>query len=516
MSIFDRFARRGPGSYRDVVFELADNAEEDREEYPEDAEAIESFAFRLEEECRERYARKDAGGPVDAAARFFVSRDGMRALACLLPPAGGAEADCERFFSDAEAAGVRFGLDMERARRYVDGRLYLHIFPLAAGLAPQHGEPGSLERLFQRREPARLEAFDGAVDFSDRYFAQPVRRGGAICRIRPPVPGTPGRDVSGREIPCREEPAVGAPRGENTELSADGTSLVASADGLVYVSGGLWCVRPVKLVDGDLNAFDGVLRVQGGLYVAGSVSGGARVEAGGDVLIAGEVRNAFVASSGGSVRIQQGVHGAGEKSTVVRAARQIQACVIERASAETGGDLIAESVVDSRLNVGRALYVVGERGLILDSYVLCARHVDCTRLGNASARRSEIVVGFSPETAEAMEKLRQELRGVQETKDLLWKNVAGLRRAGFKLTDEQKELLPRLVEQRNLYEEKETKLREQIRELRASAPTSDGGYVRCRELYPAAVIQIGEHRMEVSTREQDCNFRVVGGSLVIR
>lgn len=522
MSIFDKFTRRNPGSqeipsspvshgasYRDIVFELSDNIEDDKLQYPEDEKIIDEFFSLLEAECKNRYGRRERE-PVDATARFYVSEDRMKSYACLLPPINyGSDMDMERFLSDMRYDGVCYGVLEDRAERYVRAKSYLHVFPIARGTPPKCGAPGKVIELFQRREAVSLDVpEDTAIDFASRDFIQPVRSGDVICEIQPPTPGESGKDVTGRDIPCQEAVPTVPPMGENTRLTRDGSALVASKDGILYTHNGNFYINPQKVINGDLSAFEGTLRISGNLLINGSVSGGVKVEAAGDIIITGGVRDAFITSTDGTVRIQEGISGLGGDSTVVKAARQIQTASIEQAKIEAGGDIITEMAANSHLSSGGAVYVSGGRGLILDCYVLAARHVTCHRLGNLSGKQSYIIVGYTPETAAALERIRRELAEVLETREMLWKNIGGLRRAGGKLSDEQKALLKQLVEQRNLYEVKEAALKEQHRELKPAMKSSNAGWVRCQEVYPVTTVQIGEHKTVFTQQEKDCYIHV--------
>jgi len=526
MSILDRLIRRGGEDgaelprWKDISVELAAGAESYKQQHPDEAANIDAFLAALDGDGRRRYPKARGAEEVpaspDALARFYLSGDRMTAYACVFPPLpGGADLTLERLHQDLRYEGIAYGLLEDGMRECVERKRYLEIFPIARGRLPRDGEDGGIDELFEKMEETRLEVSDGAaIDFSDGKLAPSVRAGDAVCRVRPSVPGEDGVDVTGQALPCREVKSVEVPAGENTRLEPDGQTLSAAADGVLYFKEGRFCVRPQKLVAVDLDGPAGTCVIRGDLYIRGSVAGGAVVEASGDVIIAGEVRDAQVISTGGTIRVQQGVHGV-EGKTLLKAARQLQAAVIESARAEAGGDVVSEVIMGSEVSSGGSVFVTGGRGLILGGSVQAAREVRCQQIGNITGKRNRIAVGYSPASAAERERIAKALAETSDTLDKLWKNIGDLRRIG-KLPQEKKELLGRLVEQRALYEEQKDKLKAEQKELRETMRAASTGQIVCRSLYPATEIQIGAYRMEAAAQESNCRIRVQGESIVLR
>ncbi len=525
MSIFDRLIRRGEDGaelprWKDVSLALAGSAESYKQQHPDEAAAIDAFLAALGNDGRRRYPKvrgtEETPAPQNALARFYLSEDRMKAYLCVFPPlSGGAEMTLEALRKDLHYEGISFGLLEDQMRSYAGQKRYLEILPIAQGRPPRDGEDGGLEELFEQKEEARLEVPSGTViDFSAGKLMPSVRAGDAVCHIRPPVPGEDGVDVTGQVIPCRQSETIEIPAGENTRLEPDGLTLCAAIDGILYFKDGCFCVRPQKIVAVDLDGPAGTCSIQGDLFIRGSVDGGAVVEATGDVIIAGEVRDGQVISTGGTIRVQQGVHGVAGK-TVLKAARQLQAAVIETARAEAGGDVISEVIMDSEVSSGGSVFVTGGRGLILGGQVQAAREVRCQQIGNITGKRSRITVGYSPATAAERDRIAAALAETSDTLDKLWKNIGDLRRAG-KLPPEKQDLLNRLVEQRALYEEQKDKLKTEQKELREKMRAASTGQITCRDLYPTTEIQLGAYSTEIAAQETNCRIRVHGEGLVLR
>ncbi len=58
-------------------------------------------------------------------------------------------------------------------------------------------------------------------------LVQNINKGEVICQQFRPVEGVPGRTVLDQEIPCKTGKEVRLPKGRNTEISEDGTQLLA-------------------------------------------------------------------------------------------------------------------------------------------------------------------------------------------------------------------------------------------------------------------------------------------------
>ena len=174
--------------------------------------------------------------------------------------------------------GINYGiLEMEIPQEFETG--YLHIFPVARGKLPLPGEDGKVTELFQRRKNMRLEVQSGSeVDFNQDVQLQPIRKGSAICLIRLPRAGTDGTDVTGQELPSPQPFSPYVPQGKNTTIGRGGQALTAGVDGILYIENEQFCIHEQKIIDGNLDQFQGTLRISGNLYIGGNVDGVANVE----------------------------------------------------------------------------------------------------------------------------------------------------------------------------------------------------------------------------------------------
>ena len=528
MSIFDRFISRDaaeperepfhPIPYRKRFAELDKSGQEAMERYPEDRKTVEDFLWALKASSRERHTKSLEGEllPMKAAARFFLSRDRLLAYACLLPPENDGDGiTLEEFLGDMHFEGIRYGvLQQDIPAEFARG--YLHVFPVARGRPFQEGEDGSVTELFPRRRSMRLEVQNGSeVAFGQDVQLQPIRKGTVICQIHPPRPGTDGMDVTGQVLPSPRPVSAQVSQGENTALSRDGQALVACADGILYMENDAFSIHAQKIIDGDLDQFQGTLQISGNLYIGGNVDGGAAVEATGEIVINGRVGRARVTSSGGTIRVQQGVYGTKDQ-TLLTAAGQIQTPVVEMAEIDAGTSLIAETISNSSVRCGGTVYVMSGRGLITNSVILAGDSILCQRVGNLAGGRSRFSVGYPPHILESRERIREEMAKIQPTIDMLWDTVTNLRRKSSRLSEGEKLLLAQLVEQRKLYTEKQEALTLELRALHKELEKKTKGRIRCEKVYPSLEIQIGRLKEEISLEEENCNIHCEQSIILMR
>lgn len=451
-----------------------------------------------------------------AEGRFFLSQDRMTAYACLLPPENsGSEITLEEFLEDMHYEGITYGILQEEVRQEFE-RGYLRVFPIAHGTPPQTGEDGTLIEYFQRRQSICLEAQnEGQVDFGTDIQMQPVRKGTVICLIRPPKAGMDGTDVTGQRLPSPPVSNAFIPQGENTEISRDGQALTASVDGILYIKNEQFCIHEQKIIDGDLNQFQGVLQISGNLYVEGNVDGGVEIEASGDIVINGKVGQARITSLSGTIRVQHGIYGTSGK-TLLKAACQVQSPVVECAEVNAGVCVISEMISNSTISCDGTVYAMSGRGMIVGSLIQAGDSILCLRIGNVAGDRNRFSVGYPPHTPETWNRVRAELSETQSTIKKLFTTISDLRKKGARLSDAEKTILDQLVQQRDLYMEKREALTAELNALNKVMEKKSNGRIQCMNLHPCLEVQIGKFTQEITTVEENCNIRAVDTRIFLK
>lgn len=528
MSIFDRLVSQDlgeqekkpvyPAPSKRMSSELEATGNELKARYPEDCKTIDRFIRSLREDYRARYKKAINGDlqPMRAEARFYLAEDLMSAYACLFRPEnGGTDITLEEFLGDLRYEGINFGILQEEIEREFP-RGYFRIFPVARGKMPVAGEDGKVTELLQRRKNMSLEVQNrNQVDFGQDAQLQPIRKGTIICLIRLPRPGSDGMDVTGQKIPCEEPEKARVPQGKNTVISRGGQALTAGVDGILYIEDDRFCIHEQKVIDGNLDQFQGTLRVSGNLYIGGNVDGGVEVEASGEIVINGRMGQARVTSTGGTIRVQKGVYGT-EGKTFLTAAGQVQTPVMEWAEAVAGTSVITETISSSMIRCGGTVYVMSGRGLIVDSEIRTEDSILCHRVGNLAGGRCRFSVGYPPNIPEAWEQARTELAEVKETLEKLWESITTLRRKGSRVSDVEKAWLEQLVKQREVYFKKQESLMKDLKVLNKALEKKSKGKIQCEKVYPVLNVQIGKVTEEIIEVEEDCDIHAEGNRIFLR
>lgn len=524
MSIFDRFAskemdeqgKKPPRAEprKKTNSRLDASGEEIKELYPDDGKTVDDFVQLLKKSYEARYKKAQKDQQVlGAAARFCLSSDRMRAYACLLPPENdGEELTLERFLEDTRFEGIHYGILQEQIQEEL-ARGYFRIFPIAQGKSPQAGEDGNITELFRRNENMQLEPQNGSqLNFSQGIQLQPIRKGAVICLIRPARPGIDGMDVTGKTLPSPQPVSPLIPQGKNTAIGKGGQALTALTDGILYIKDDRFCVHEQKIIDGNVDQFQGTLQVSGNLYIGGNVDGGVEIEVTGEIVINGKLGQARVTSMNGTIRVQQGIYGTKDQ-TFLSAACQVQSPVIEWAEVQAGTDVIAETISSSTIRCGSTVYATSGRGLIVNSQIQAGGDILCLRIGNVTGSHSQFSVGFPPHIPETWERLNAELSEAQSTLERLWAFITDLRRKGTRISDGEQSVLDQLVEQRDLYIQKRENLKVELKTVNKELNRKSTGKIQCEKLYPTLDIRIGKSTETISAEEDGCSIHASDGRI---
>lgn len=203
----------------------------------------------------------------------------------------------------AEEQGVVFGIDSSAVLDMASRQLLNTERVIARGVPPVMGIEGR-----------NLPVFDcsGGKEICN------IEKGTVLCRITPPTTGRNGMDVCGGEIKARGGRPAPDVKGENTELSADGRTLIARETGTLVMRNGQYSIVNELVFRDGLSGADGVIVFPGTVVVYGNVAAkatiraggaviygkvsGAAIEAKGDITVNGDVIDSLISSERGSVK----------------------------------------------------------------------------------------------------------------------------------------------------------------------------------------------------------------------
>ena len=192
--------------------------------------------------------------------------------------------------------GVVFGIQEDAILKAVQDIAGEITVEMATGLPAVKSADASIMYNFQDEdwsETAKNPYGDGKI--------LSVSVGEIVAIKRPPVQGEPGIDVTGEPILARIPKDVPILYKDGVELINEGTVAVATRSGKPVLEGygkKYLSVRPVHIVEGDVNLQVGNIKFDGDVIVTGSVWDGFCIEAGGSIRVLGDVLHASLYANG--------------------------------------------------------------------------------------------------------------------------------------------------------------------------------------------------------------------------
>ncbi len=173
---------------------------------------------------------------------------------------------------------------------------------VAVGDPVRQGKDGWVEPLFEAGfKSVTYGQEESQVDFRKRFEIVQASEGGTIALIHPPVPGTPGKAVTGEEIQPDPVKKVEINCDRGTALSSDQTQVLATRKGVpTYKKGRMhsFRVEDIYTHNGDVDIKSGNIDFRGHFKVQGAVTEGMKVSADGNIEIGENASGAAILAGG--------------------------------------------------------------------------------------------------------------------------------------------------------------------------------------------------------------------------
>lgn len=341
--------------------------------------------------------RPPSGGTPDLDAQVIVALSSRRMAAWffVFPPSGqGAELSRGMLENALVESDVTFGVDEALLDRLPSERdRYFHLWLAAKGEPPVNGQDGYVIDLFSRDTLVPLvEDGRGSVDYTEEGHFQSAQKGDVICELAPPTACQDGRTVENKVCYASAGQAAHLPRGRNTEISEDGTALLASCDGHVEYNGSFQ-VKPVMEITGSVDVSTGDVSCHGDLHIRGDVCSGFTVRATGNITVDGVVE-ASVVEAGGDLVVRKGVQG--NNQAILRAQRNIYARYLESSTVLARENLDAECIINCEVYSDGFVTAKSGRGTIIGGTVRASKGVNAHIVGARAEQQTSVMLGGRP------------------------------------------------------------------------------------------------------------------------
>ena len=246
------------------------------------------------------------------------------------------------------------GIDREeitRAFNELGGLTDPKEYIIARGKSPKNGVDGRLE--FHVNVSGKAEYIGGELDnntqrldYKDAVSVESVVEGTRLVTIVHPTLGEEGYNLSGKVLAAKNGREVAIVLSEGVEFDASGTEVIATSHGRPIFSHGIFSVRSVYDVPGDVCYETGNIKFNGHVHISGNVQDEFTVDAY-SLEILGVVGSAVVKSKG-DLLIKGGVNGRGKSTISCGGNAEIK--YINSALLEVKGDLVVrKEIVNSHV-----------------------------------------------------------------------------------------------------------------------------------------------------------------------
>ncbi|MFD0587558.1 DUF342 domain-containing protein [Paenibacillus sp. GCM10027627] len=389
----------------------------------------------------------------------------------------------------------------------------------AQGDMARPGKDGSVRYIFDINEAEQkpFENEDGKVDLKEVTKLKNVKRGQLIAELVEPLPGAPGKTVTGDEIESKYGKKSRLMVGKNVVLSGENTAMYAAIDGLIAITDkGKINVFPVYEVNGDVNYSVGNIDFVGTVVIRGNVLNGFRVKASGDIRVIGGVEGAELESEG-SIEITGGIM-AGNKG-YVKAGRNVKSSFIQDGNVFAGEDvLVSQSIMHSTVKAGKSVICSGAKGLLVGGTIQAGDQVHARTIGNAMSTATAIEVGVNPRLREELLELRATIKQSYESNEKTEKALVILDQmaAAGQLTQDRLELRSKLsaTKRQTIALIDESKAR--MLEIEKTLEDTDRSRVDVSGIaYGGTRIVIGRYTKFVKDSAQRVTFKLMDGDIAL-
>ncbi|WP_333650705.1 DUF342 domain-containing protein [Lacrimispora sp.] len=426
--------------------------------------------------------------PRDAQPHLYISKDGMAAWIYVIPPFNNgrdiSEKDLRAVLSQNR---VKTGILEDAFQSIANDLIYDQSVLVAKGTLARNGVDGSINDRYKRVLHLEFEEDEkGSVDYKHLNNIQSIKEGEAICEITRAVPGQNGITVTGIPYPCTiKGTEFPVPVGRNTVLNKEGTLLISQKTGHVTFANGKFHVDPILKINGNIDNSTGNLDYDGDIFISGDVRNGFSIKATGSIDIRGSVEGAVI-TAGGPITIASGMSGNGKG--VLTSESHIKCRYLEHCTVSAGGNVYAESIINSKVKCGQDIVVTSGMGAIIGGTLLAASNINARIIGSKVRRLiTELVIANIPKSVEESEKLTRELEQLHYNMSEVKKNINYLENSQ---RADKEQLLERLKQAEEYLNIREQGINNRLEEIAADTAVQTG-LIQCQQLLPVVRIRMG-------------------------
>ncbi len=462
---------------------------------------------REEDEAKEGAAEEvyeEKRNSLDAHPFVFVPADRMKAWIMVFPPVGGGgELSREMLEKALEKNKVSYGVDEGIIGRIPEEEdRYFRLFLAAEGKEAVNGEDGYIVDYFSRVVERRFEVDEhDRVDYTSLNIVQNADKGDVICEAVPATKGTPGMTVYGQELPGKDGKEAKLPKGRNTEISEDGTKLLACHAGHVEFGKEGFKIKTVLEIDSNVDYTTGNINFLGDVHIRGDVCSGFSVQAVGDITVDGVVESGTV-EAGGDLVVVKGI--VGDRDSVIRSHHDVYAKYIANSIVHVRGNLNTDSILHSDVYCDGEVKACSGKGTVIGGKLRAARGMEAKVVGSKSGSVTAVVLGGQPCANFEKKILLKEIEELDKEMKKLEKQPESPARTSR---------MNKIRLDLSINKVKLGRFDKELEKIKEKLEKQGGSRMKAQIAYPGLVVTIGDETKQLDRETSSCNARLVKGEI---
>ncbi len=457
----------------------------------------------------------EAPPAVDALVHVSISSDQLEAYIEIEPPRnGGSGPTMDMMTAALGKSGVIYNIDTAELIAIEQLPAYNDSICIAKGTPPKDGIDGTICFKFETdtHDLKPRENADGSVDYHDLGIVQNVAKDQVLAIITPPIEGTPGISVKGKELNQKKGKPVPSYAGKNTELNEDGTAILSKIDGQAAFDGHKIYVYETYYVRGNVDNSTGDIHVQSSLDVSGVVLPGFKIEAGKNISVRGTVENAEV-RAGGNIEFMSGITG-----SELYCEGDLTCRFIENCNVFVMGEVTAEYILNSNIKCGKSVKTVGRRSKIIGGNCLAGQNIVTSTIGSIANVKTRLELGTDHTVIKRQQELQAMVpeleKSIEKMKPLL--SLLQQLEKNNRLTSEKAEILQKV---QYSFDAKAEILENTYKELEIiDEKLINRGYgkiICAGTIYPGTTVEIGPTTLQITETLTNTSLHYSEGDIIM-
>jgi len=351
---------------------------------------------------------------------------------------------------------------------------------IVEGVAPIPPRDGSIEWAGDFFTPGYyVDETTGTMDYRRPNGRPMVTRGQLLARFIPPREGRVGCDVFGNEIPVSEPESIIPRAGPNvtTKHIHEGTQFFSEADGRVKWDGDVLSVDEMLVVEGDVGLETGNIHHPNGVVIHGDVLEDSRVEAGDTIEIDG-----IVQGSGGAA---------------IRSKGRVQAKYVIDVTIEAQGDVVVANEITNAIVQTTGAVKVPE-GRIVGGRIIALGGIEVGESGSTGLQPTYLVVAEDYRILDKLTPLRRRIASFEKSYAMLHKKLMRYYAQRRQLSEKTKEKALKLAGRTDKLKEALKRLRMEVEELERPSRGRANPVIEIKtKLNSDTVLQIGQKTLPI-------------------